>query len=71
MLWQDKVPTGKEFDYDAHSILMEQMEILNNTIINMTSGSKPVDNELYVSVLSNIMSSLLYQANAIVEAGEK
>lgn len=65
------VPPGKEFDYDAHGILMEQLEILNNTISNMTSSSEPVDKEYYVSVLSNIMGSLLYQAKEIVEAGEK
>jgi len=65
------VPSCEEIDYEAHGILMEQVEVLNDTITNMTSSSVPVDTEYYLGVFSNIMTSLLYQANAIVEAGEK
>ena len=51
---------------------MTQQEIANKVdLTNMTSGSVQTDTEYYLNVISNIMTSLLYQANAIVEAGEK
>ena len=64
------VPPGNEFDYEACSVLMEQIQILNNTIANLTSGSDPVDTDYYVSILSNIMGSLLYQVTKLQEVGQ-
>ncbi|MCU7837087.1 MAG: hypothetical protein KZQ83_17810 [gamma proteobacterium symbiont of Taylorina sp.] len=40
------VPPCKEIDYDAHSILMEQVEVLNKLVADATGGCQ-IDAEEY------------------------
>jgi len=65
------VPPCEEIDLEAHGILMEQVEVLNKLIADASDGCAIVADDYWIACLSNIMSSLLFQAKLIMEAEEK
>jgi len=65
------VPKDEPFDYDAHEILLEQIEAVNEIITNISNGSEVGFSEYIVGNLCNIMESLLYQAKLIRDASIK
>lgn len=66
-----KVPPGNKIDYEACSILMDQIEAISGMLNDVLSSSEVCFDELLLNHLSDIMESLLFQARAIMKAGEK
>ncbi len=65
------VPPGNDIDLEAHAILMDQIEAISGMLNNVFGSSEVCFDELLLNHLSDIMESLLFQARAIMEAGEK
>lgn len=60
-----------DYDSDAHDYLIEQIEAISAVIHSLSGGADVTDKEKTIYRLSSTMESLLYQARAIMEAGEK
>ncbi|MCU7834923.1 MAG: hypothetical protein KZQ83_06665 [gamma proteobacterium symbiont of Taylorina sp.] len=66
------VPPCEEIDYDAHSILMDQINFLNTIVTNLSSGSEIAFEDTYViDQCSHMIETLLFQAGLIMKAGRK
>lgn len=66
------VPPGNDFDSEAYSILMEEIEFLNTLSTDLVDGCGiTFENDYAVAQFGRLMESLLYQAKLIMKAGAK
>ncbi|MCU7837613.1 MAG: hypothetical protein KZQ83_20530 [gamma proteobacterium symbiont of Taylorina sp.] len=63
------VPKG-ESNKDAYNLVMERIEVLNDLLGCYLSVAESSDTVVPI-VATKMIDSLLYQANAIMQAGEK
>lgn len=66
------VPDGQPFDSDTYETIMDRIEFLNKCSEDLADGCEiSFGNEYTISFFSHMISTYLYQAKALMEAGEK